>query len=397
MSEVPHSKFPNKRLLSLDELTSICPPYKTSKPFFEEIETDLIIGSENRAEDFGEDFLLRRHYLDDRWIRVREAVSCGGIPEAIRLLQYGGYYFVRDGNHRVSVAKAESMSPLYAEITKLSTEVSLPEKMNRKKIPLFKAKVEFHKRTKFFRFVEENTFEVKKPETWKRLEFIIFEIHKKWMAQRLDKEPKNKDLILDWLFTVYEPIAADISQNGWKELFSGRGVTDIFCELAAFLEEEESLTPMLEPEYSAFLLSEQKKHPWTFRKFRKLAKKGELETPEEAGFSWIVNLKEEIPSAEIPDGPVGWRHFLTKNLLYYYRYVYREKFGRPKVMTELSVHWYKEWFLPALKKHKKENIPVPFPEFYQKWMKIWTYRCERGKKYGFKKTFKEAQKSFEGL
>jgi hypothetical protein len=46
---------------------------------------------------------------------------------AIKLYEIGGLYFVRDGNHRVSVAKSQGVMAIDAEVIELDTELKLKQ------------------------------------------------------------------------------------------------------------------------------------------------------------------------------------------------------------------------------------------------------------------------------
>jgi hypothetical protein len=66
----------------------------------------LIQGSEGRSRDFDCDFNPTQSRTFDRWMSVAVARSRGDSLPLIELIQLGGDYFVRDGHHRVSVARA---------------------------------------------------------------------------------------------------------------------------------------------------------------------------------------------------------------------------------------------------------------------------------------------------
>lgn len=65
-----------------------------------------IRGSEGRTEDFDDAFYPLHDRLRSRWLSVASVRLAGrGLPP-VELIHTGGVYFVRDGHHRVSVAKA---------------------------------------------------------------------------------------------------------------------------------------------------------------------------------------------------------------------------------------------------------------------------------------------------
>ncbi|HNS50845.1 MAG TPA: hypothetical protein PKO09_06635 [Anaerolineae bacterium] len=77
----------------------------------------LIVGSEGRSADFDRYFRPSRSHNRERWIRVACARLQGVALPAVDLIQVGDRYYVRDGNHRVSVARAFGQESIDAEVT----------------------------------------------------------------------------------------------------------------------------------------------------------------------------------------------------------------------------------------------------------------------------------------
>src|SRR6266542_3618342 len=66
---------------------------------------DHIIGSEGRYSDFDRRFLPRSDKLKQRWSSIDSAMIESIALPPVELFKIGDIYFVRDGNHRVSVAR----------------------------------------------------------------------------------------------------------------------------------------------------------------------------------------------------------------------------------------------------------------------------------------------------
>jgi hypothetical protein len=84
------------------------------------IEVGRIVGSESRTREFGRNFLPLRSSLKHRWARVNEAYRGDVALAAIRVFELDGQYYVRDGRHRVSVARFHSVEYIDAEIVKIT-------------------------------------------------------------------------------------------------------------------------------------------------------------------------------------------------------------------------------------------------------------------------------------
>lgn len=68
--------------------------------------TNRIKGSEGRSGDFDCDFNPMNTRTIDRWMSVAVARSSGDTLPLVELIQLGADYYVRDGHHRISVARA---------------------------------------------------------------------------------------------------------------------------------------------------------------------------------------------------------------------------------------------------------------------------------------------------
>lgn len=76
-----------------------------------------ICGSENRCRDFDRRFAPLTTLTRERWQNIAAARLNGQTLPAIDVVQIGECYFVRDGHHRVSVARALGEEYIEAEVT----------------------------------------------------------------------------------------------------------------------------------------------------------------------------------------------------------------------------------------------------------------------------------------
>ena len=89
------------------------------------IELDKIVGSAGRHRQFTREFLPREGISYDRWAGINSAMlGASGVPP-IEVYQLGAVYFVADGNHRVSVARANGLREIAAYVTILPVDPGL--------------------------------------------------------------------------------------------------------------------------------------------------------------------------------------------------------------------------------------------------------------------------------
>ncbi len=76
-----------------------------------------ICGSEGRAPDFDSTFRPTDERTMQRWVNIAQARLEGKPLPPVELIQVDDAYYVRDGHHRVSVAKALGEAFIDAEVT----------------------------------------------------------------------------------------------------------------------------------------------------------------------------------------------------------------------------------------------------------------------------------------
>ena len=80
------------------------------------ISLEKIVGSEGRAHDFDKHFRPLVNHLRDRWVGIAVAQRRGIPLPPVELIQKGNEYYVRDGHHRISVAKTFGQATIEARI-----------------------------------------------------------------------------------------------------------------------------------------------------------------------------------------------------------------------------------------------------------------------------------------
>jgi hypothetical protein len=109
----------NERLLSFEEAKGALAHWTQSYQGMRIVEVNKITGSVGRCRDFDGSFLPLRGSMADRWSRIDRAYHKGDELPAVSLYKIGEAYFVRDGNHRVSVARYHGVAAIDAEVVEI--------------------------------------------------------------------------------------------------------------------------------------------------------------------------------------------------------------------------------------------------------------------------------------
>ena len=95
-----------------------------------------IVGSVNRTREFDRGFRPTTERVRPRWERIAVAYRRGEVVPPIDVFKLGDLYFVEDGNHRVSVARALGRTDIEARVTEVGTEVGSEPTLTLSDLPL---------------------------------------------------------------------------------------------------------------------------------------------------------------------------------------------------------------------------------------------------------------------
>lgn len=105
-----------RRLLSLTEVDKSIRSRNSYDAGTRTVPVRQIRGSEARYDEFDAAFHPLKRHTQERWLSVASAHLLGTKLPPVRLIQVGGTYFVEDGHHRVSVARALGQQHIEAEV-----------------------------------------------------------------------------------------------------------------------------------------------------------------------------------------------------------------------------------------------------------------------------------------
>jgi hypothetical protein len=111
-------------LLSFNQIRQKLPITGQHYLGYQMVPLDKIVGSEGRFHEFDRAFYPRAARIKDRLLRIDQAHYDDVTLPPVELIKVEESYFVRDGNHRVSVARARGHEVIDAYVTevKVSTE-----------------------------------------------------------------------------------------------------------------------------------------------------------------------------------------------------------------------------------------------------------------------------------
>ena len=206
-----------------------------------EIPLKKIVGSVGRYQDFTCSFLPKNPHDEERWAKVKMAISdMSGMPP-IDVYQIGDAYFVLDGNHRVSVARRLGVDTISAYVTEVKTRVPLSADDDLDEV-ICKAKyADFLEKTGLDREYPDIDLLVTVCGQYRiLLEQICAERHAIAQNNGVDvEEVPCERAAKSWYESVYLPVLTVIREFGALRRFPGRTETDIYLLLSQQLAETE--------------------------------------------------------------------------------------------------------------------------------------------------------------
>jgi hypothetical protein len=218
---------------SLLSFEQVCQKLKLQNVHYrdlQDVSLDHIVGSVGRYTDFTRAFLPRQDNLQDRWQRIETILTTGRELPPIELYQVGRAYFVRDGNHRVSVARQCGITKIKAYVWEYDTPVPLQPDSDVDDLLCRTAHAAFLERTEMDHLYPDLRIKLTQPDGY---EDLLCEIE---AYQQILSEVDRRDLSFDeavtlWCELRYIPIVAIIRERYALKEFPGRTETDLYLWL----------------------------------------------------------------------------------------------------------------------------------------------------------------------
>ena len=227
------------KLISLNDIKEMLRPDNEVYVGMKTVPVDKIIGSEGRYNDFDNMFFPKHSHLKNRWLNIDRAYMQGVILPAVTLYEVGGVYFVRDGNHRVSVAKARGVEFIDAEVTSLRTEIRLTPGKSMdtiiKQIIAYE-KRNFYAMTNYGDITGDWSLDFTTPGQYDVIYNHIL-THKYYINLNQVEEISMTDAILSWRNMVYMPVIDTIVSHKIMKKFKRRTLSDLYVWLIKYWDE----------------------------------------------------------------------------------------------------------------------------------------------------------------
>ena len=202
-----------------------------------DIPLDKIVGSVGRYADFTADFLPRKNANAQRWARVKMATEkLEGLPP-IEVYKVGEVYFVRDGNHRVSIARTNHQSHIEAFVTEIFIRVPLTPDVDLDELIIKEEYAAFLEQTGIDKLIPDAPdFSVTAAGAYEKLLEDI-NVYQYLMSTEQQKPVSDEEAIKSWFRNVYMPVIDIIRERHVLRGFPNRTETDLYIWILEYRDE----------------------------------------------------------------------------------------------------------------------------------------------------------------
>lgn len=231
LSQILFTLTPERQhLLSLQDVKDLLRPKREYYKGLKVVPIKMIVGSEGRYMDFNQSFLPKHEHVRHRWESIDRAHQKDINLPPVKVYKIGEVYFVRDGNHRVSVAKMQGVENIDAEVIELDAEIAIEPGMTQSDL---RKKVISYEQTRTYRKTELGKVIQKEDliftETGRYLEILKhINVHKYFLNEDQEEEISFRKAGKSWLESMYLPIIRTIEKNNLLFRFPGRTKSDLY-------------------------------------------------------------------------------------------------------------------------------------------------------------------------
>jgi len=188
---------------------------------------DIVGSATLRYHDFDRAFMPSQDFTESRWRRVDAAYYQSKNLPPVQLYKIGQVYFVRDGHHRVSVARDKGQEYIDAEVIEVKTRVPLTPDLIANDLEIVGEYDKFIEKTRIDRIRPDHSIRFSEPDGYSRLlEHIA--VHRYFLGGEQNRRIPWDDAVASWYDTLYMPTVKIIRERDILKDFPHRTEADLY-------------------------------------------------------------------------------------------------------------------------------------------------------------------------
>ena len=188
---------------------------------------EKIVGSVGRYKDFDRAFLPRGDSMRHRWESIDKALQAGVALPPVELYKVGDVYFVKDGNHRVSVARTQDWPSIDAYVTEVDVPVEITPETDIDELLRKQEYAVFLHQTEINKMRPDVDIELTEPGQYQKLLDHIA-VHRWYLGEERDEDVSYSEAVVSWVDNVYLPLVEIIKEQEILDEFPDRTVADLY-------------------------------------------------------------------------------------------------------------------------------------------------------------------------
>jgi uncharacterized protein (DUF433 family) len=364
-------------LLPFDEVREKLPFRGQHYVGLRQVPIDLIIGSSGRYRDFDRAFLPIQSRTRNRWLSIDQAHYEEINLPPVELYKMGDIYFVKDGNHRVSVARERGQEFIDAIVTEIVVPFSLTPDTDIAALVLQSEQLEFFETTRLDQLRPETNIHASIEGEYRELLEHI-EVHRWYLGEQKRSEATYEEAVISWYDAVYLPIVEVLRENNLLEDYPHLTETDLYLWIIKYLY-------YLRQAYRGEGTSDQPATATPAKKIKEQAAKQVMEeypqaplaklasalrsadwldklilNQERSGFLQKTRLHEYFPDAALETTVPSQYEKLLEHINVH-RWYLGEQNKRDISYEEAVKSWYQNVYYPLVKMIREQEILEDFP------------------------------------
>jgi hypothetical protein len=177
------------------------------------IPLDSIVGTVDRVREFDRSFRPTSRRVRRRWEGIAKAMRSGEAMPPVDVYRIGDLHFVRDGHHRVSVARQLRLDVIEARVTEIVTEVTPSRELRSPDLPVKSHERLFRERVPLPREAHERL--ALSSDKWRYAE--LAEHVEAWGFRAMQQRGElmsREDVAAAWFREEYEPVVELMREAG---------------------------------------------------------------------------------------------------------------------------------------------------------------------------------------
>ncbi|NLF51538.1 MAG: hypothetical protein GX577_10415 [Leptolinea sp.] len=217
----------SNQLLPYDQILKMLPINGQHYIGIRQVPIDAIIGSVGRFQDFDRAFLPKGTTTRDRWESIDRAHLMEVDLPAVELYKVGDVYFVKDGNHRVSVARERGQAFIDAVVIEIDTPVPVTPDTNLLDLIGKREMARFFQKTRLNEIRPDANIKLTIPEMYSLLlEHIL--THGWFLGEERQAAISFEEATASWYDNIFLPLAKVIREMNILSGFPDRTEADLY-------------------------------------------------------------------------------------------------------------------------------------------------------------------------